>query len=82
MNEHLSLEQVEAAERAVEGAMYEYGPDGHTDGAEIITRAALEAAGLTYPSSLDGRGVPDPRLSTSYYYEHLAKGRTRADGVD
>src|SRR4051812_27495486 len=35
---------VEAAEVAVKEAMHEYGPDGHDDGFQEITRAALEAA--------------------------------------
>ena len=35
---------VEAALEAVRAAMIEFGPDGHTDGDEQITRAALEAA--------------------------------------
>jgi hypothetical protein len=35
---------VEAAREAVRAAMIEFGPDGHTDGDEEITRAALEAA--------------------------------------
>lgn len=35
---------VEAARAAVRAAMIEFGPDGHTDGDEEITRAALEAA--------------------------------------
>jgi hypothetical protein len=37
-------EAVEAAREAVRAAMIEFGPDGHTDGDEEITRAALEAA--------------------------------------
>lgn len=37
-------EAVEAARDAVREAMIKYGPDGHTDGDEEITRAALEAA--------------------------------------
>lgn len=35
---------VEAAEVAVKEAMHEYGPDGHDDGFQEITRAALKAA--------------------------------------
>ena len=38
-------EAVEAAREAVRAAMIEFGPDGHTDGDEEITRAALESAG-------------------------------------
>lgn len=35
---------VEAAEKAVIDAMIKDGPDGHIDGYDVITRAALEAA--------------------------------------
>ena len=37
-------EAVGATREAVRAAMIEYGPDGHTDGDEEITRAALKAA--------------------------------------
>ena len=37
-------EALEAAEQAVIDAMIKYGPDGHIDGYQEITRAALEAA--------------------------------------
>jgi hypothetical protein len=40
----ISEEAVEAVQQAVIEAMIEHGPDGHIDGYEEISRAALEAA--------------------------------------
>lgn len=40
----ISEEAAEAVQQAVIEAMIEHGPDGHIDGYEEITRAALESA--------------------------------------
>lgn len=56
-------EAVEAALMAVREAMIKYGPDGHTDGDEQITRAALEAAAPYMEDAAYCRGFDDGHLA-------------------
>lgn len=52
MSEVIPDAAVGAAQEAVKGAMIEHGPDGHIDGYEEITRAALEAAAAHMPQQV------------------------------